>query len=934
MTVSQSSINTNISAYYAQQNIGKASSMASSSIARLSSGNRIVRASDDVAAMSAGTSLRTNVTTLRMALINTSQGSSLLQVADGALSQVTDILQRQKSIAVQAGSGSLTDQERTFLNQEFQNLTQETDRLAAQTNFNGVSLINGALSEKVKVADNQMAATAGTASIAFNVNVTAAQTLVLNGVTLTEGTNFTRGSSVSSTLDSLVTSLNSSTNVALSQATYSRSGDSLVITNKAGGSQSEAYTINANFTGGGTWTAAANAAVVNGKGASATINMFATNTIAAANIDSVVVNAAPTATQQFNVGTISVTATKLNGGVAKVIATTVAGMTLRQVNDAINANTATTGVSAKIVGSAGAYNIQLEHKQVDQTTAAGTGSQMTLTFGAVNNASVVTNAAASTTTNAIFSLGGGDDVGIGRGDTVGRGTIGNSIITGQTQTKAAVQLIFPDIAPSDLTNTGNFTSATPVAIAVGPATQRATFTFTTTGSGNSEIKIGATLQETLDNAAAKMNAYSGSQGENYNMNKIVVKRDGNQLVFESKDYGNALDQAGTALQVTYTNPVTGSSLTNTGNLNNGTTTGVTTSGVTNSAFTGKIGGFTASYASTTNSLTLSVKVGDKTYSGVVASTVPSANTTTRLVSQDGGGFFDIQLAANTGTSVASQGDANTYAQRINAAFESLTFYQNHTVSSYAGNSPILTNGVVTGSLIGSSMELQGTNFSSVSVDKARVTAPQGSNPNGSLVVTINGEDYTTSSNVGSTLGANSTVKLTSATDSNKFLTFKTGSTAIDFSNSDKAASFQASLQKAFGVGNGSAALQFQVGVTTTDTLKVSLGNVDTNTLFGGKKLDVLTQATAAAAAAAIDDAIDKVTSVRADVGALQSRFDFAAANVESSIQNQDAARGVLLDTDISAESTKFATAQVQMQAGIAVLAQANQMPQNLLKLIG
>ena len=129
------SINTNVGAYYAQSNIGKASNTASLSIARLSSGDRIVRAADDVAAMSAGTSLRTNVTTLRMALINTSQGSSLLQVADGALSQVTDILQRQKAIAVQAGSGSLTSQERSFLDQEFQNLSEEIDRLVEQTNF-------------------------------------------------------------------------------------------------------------------------------------------------------------------------------------------------------------------------------------------------------------------------------------------------------------------------------------------------------------------------------------------------------------------------------------------------------------------------------------------------------------------------------------------------------------------------------------------------------------------------------------------------------------------------------------------------------------------------------------------------------------------------------------------------------------------------------
>ena len=94
------SINSNMAAFSAQGNIGRASDNASASINRLSSGNRINKASDDVAGLAVGTSLRTTVTTLRAALDNAAQGSSLLQVADGALSQVTDILQRQKAISV------------------------------------------------------------------------------------------------------------------------------------------------------------------------------------------------------------------------------------------------------------------------------------------------------------------------------------------------------------------------------------------------------------------------------------------------------------------------------------------------------------------------------------------------------------------------------------------------------------------------------------------------------------------------------------------------------------------------------------------------------------------------------------------------------------------------------------------------------------------
>src|SRR3954468_5686209 len=111
MTMSNS-INTNIAAFFAQANITSASNLASSSVARLSSGNRIVQASDDVAALATGTSLQTQVSALKAALTNASQGSSLLQVADGALQQIQNILQQQQAIALQAASGSLTNVDR------------------------------------------------------------------------------------------------------------------------------------------------------------------------------------------------------------------------------------------------------------------------------------------------------------------------------------------------------------------------------------------------------------------------------------------------------------------------------------------------------------------------------------------------------------------------------------------------------------------------------------------------------------------------------------------------------------------------------------------------------------------------------------------------------------------------------------------------------
>lgn len=84
---------------------------------------------------------------------------------------------------------------------------------------------------------------------------------------------------------------------------------------------------------------------------------------------------------------------------------------------------------------------------------------------------------------------------------------------------------------------------------------------------------------------------------------------------------------------------------------------------------------------------------------------------------------------------------------------------------------------------------------------------------------------------------------------------------------------------------------------------------------------------------AVDNAIDNLNEFRADVGAAQNRLDFASANLNVSIENAEAARSTLLDLDIAAEMTTFTSKQVLLQTGVAMLAQANQLPQNLLRLL-
>jgi flagellin len=136
-------VSTNTAANSALRFLNYNSSMATGSVGKLASGSRIVRASDDAAGLAIGTRLSADVNVLKQASINASQGASLVQVADGGLARIGDVLQRMKSLAAQSLSGVPTDAERAFIDAEYQALILEIDGIAQTTRFNGESLLDG-----------------------------------------------------------------------------------------------------------------------------------------------------------------------------------------------------------------------------------------------------------------------------------------------------------------------------------------------------------------------------------------------------------------------------------------------------------------------------------------------------------------------------------------------------------------------------------------------------------------------------------------------------------------------------------------------------------------------------------------------------------------------------------------------------------------------
>ncbi len=135
----------NFSANVANRNTLQNSTRLSLAIAKLSAGRRVLSARDDAASLAIGSRLGAEVAGLRQAQVNAGQASSMLQIADGAFSQVSDILTRMKTLAVQASSGTLGASDRQALNTEFQALASEVDRISADTDFGGTNLIDGSV---------------------------------------------------------------------------------------------------------------------------------------------------------------------------------------------------------------------------------------------------------------------------------------------------------------------------------------------------------------------------------------------------------------------------------------------------------------------------------------------------------------------------------------------------------------------------------------------------------------------------------------------------------------------------------------------------------------------------------------------------------------------------------------------------------------------
>jgi flagellin len=746
----------NTAALQAQRNLEISNTQTQSSIGKLSSGKRIIKASDDVAGLAVGTILQSGVTTLKAAMTNAAQAATMLGMADGGLDNIGQMLQRQNALAAQAAAGSLDDVSRGYLDQEFQNLKKEIGRIADNSNFNGIKLLDGSI--------------AGGGELSASTKTT--------------------GIAASSTL---------------SIATAAAADDDA--------------------------------------------------TLAFSDIET-----GQTATFTF------VDAEDLLGDDTDLL----------DIN--VDADTSAANQRDELLNK---INMIMDYSGTNTTVLAAKGALATLSFTSSGTADLVITSR---------SVGASSDV----------------TITGAGWNAAA-----------DVTLGGANVGAAGLELGSGTGTD---------GSAGAVMKKGnlyAGIAET------SLTAYIGAAPAAASRGGTTVARG---------EVGDTILRGKTAAIAT---------------------TGIATHNISNNPdFVGNIQGFKATYVAP-NVVDLEVKVGNFTYGVQGLSSNYAANQIVSLYSMGedttsqyvNGGSIQVQFAAGTGETVNTQDAADVFAERMDSAFSSLNFYQRRVIDSYKGYSTIYPDGSTTanGSLTGSYAAFYSDSFDEMNVTDIRVK--HSANGNAQIEFDINGDTYVsgydgtgTAASLGNTItdaGAQgTTIGFVSAADSNKLLTWTNdGGSTISLTTEAEAAGFEKALKKAFGIGGDSGGLSFQVGVDNSDSIGVKIGGArdidiyknDNNTFVD---VAIGTEAGAAEASAVVKNAITKVSTIRANIGALMSRFDFAQATISSGIANQDAARGVFLDADIAAESTNLAQAQVRLQASISVLAQANQIPQTLLKLIG
>ena len=199
----------NIAATYAANNLSNTQSSLQNVLTQLSSGSRINSGADDAAGLSLANGLQANQTALTQSASNVSLGVGLLQTADGALSQVNNLLNRAVTLATEAGNGTLNGSQDAAANQEYQSILAEINNIGAATTYNGNAVFGAASGVSIYTSDGT---TAGTSTDTLTIAALSSAKVGDSGGTIASGAGNTITYTVGTSVDLSATDLTSSAN--------------------------------------------------------------------------------------------------------------------------------------------------------------------------------------------------------------------------------------------------------------------------------------------------------------------------------------------------------------------------------------------------------------------------------------------------------------------------------------------------------------------------------------------------------------------------------------------------------------------------------------------------------------------------------------------------------------------------------------------------
>jgi len=878
-------IQTNVASLNAQRNLNSSQSGLSTSLQRLSSGLRINSAKDDAAGLAIADRMTSQIKGLSQASRNANDGISLAQTAEGALGESTNILQRVRELAVQSANSTNSSSDRLSLQAEVNQLVSELDRISDTTSFNGIKLLDGSF----QAQQFQVGADSGQT---INVTVTKATSDSL-GIEKLSTDNNVAGVSVATT--GFITT-NSATNLgtATTGTTYADAlatdhtlaAQTITVTDKEGD------TIDVVL--GAAATGDLDAASISGR------------------LDSVI-GVTASASNEVKLGA---------GNFADI-----------QNGDEITFDlTSGDGTVAETI--AFTYNQDTYEEDFDKNVSTAIDSLNT-----TNNNSDLSYDTASNT----ISSASGTNLGIDNFNKIdnARGTIALDFQTGAS---LDFDITF-DGATIDISNATSVDDVITQIKAGGNVTPE---TVVDNGDNSYTLK-GVTNEESITFSFDTVTKTISFQATTIKDGASQSLAGGSNLVIAAFNDDNA--DTGSTLTLS---PSSGSTLSAGASvLSDDGVTPVATGTVTatnEDSSTIKFGDQTVTDASATatnddaavqvGTLAIFMDEGFTIESGiteVAGSLFNVSNGVTATVTEGGlgdvsdGNNVESQKLTIAGTgegsvNVNTNDSANLVVEKINAIADQTGV--NATATTTATLKNLSADGVV-------AFTLNGTDLS------ANVT----SNDLTALADSINNQESKTG--ITATLNiAKDEITLSNQTGDNIELqdfNSSNGAATLDIEGKigehttltgGKGDSSVVGGSIEFKSAAGSFSVKSNVEAADGGMFAIAADKLNSSSLESVENLDISTVAGANSAIDIIDGALANIDANRADLGAIQNRFTSTISNLSVSIENISASRGRIQDTDFASETANMTKNQILQQAGTAMLAQANQLPQSVLSLLG